>query len=213
MTTTSNHPDTVQRADYVSGPKQGEWTYAHYAALPEDGQRYEVLDGVLYMSPAPNLWHQDVALEIASFLRIHVKLTGLGNVFISPVDVELAPRSVVQPDVVVVLRANAAILHYDSRIIGSPDLVIEIASPSTARHDRQRKRSLYARTGISEYWLIDPVRQTLEILVLEGAAYRSTGLLAGPTPSNQPSYQHWLMCALSNSSCKGMMNHAQYTST
>ena len=181
MTTTSNRPDIVQQADSVPGPKQGEWTYAHYAALPEDGQRYEVLDGVLYMSPAPNLWHQDVALEIASFLRIHVKLTGLGNVFISPVDVELAPRSIVQPDVVVVLRDHEAILHY-TRIIGAPDLVIEIASPSTERHDRRRKRALYARFGISEYWLVDSVRQTLEILMLEGATYRSTGLLSGPTP-------------------------------
>ncbi len=55
MTTTSNRPDSIQKADHVPGPKQGEWTYAHYAALPEDGQRYEVLDGVLYMSPSPNL--------------------------------------------------------------------------------------------------------------------------------------------------------------
>ncbi len=77
--------------------------------------------------------------------------------------------------------AHTAILHYDSRIIGPPDLVVEVASPSTARHDRQRKRDLYARAGISEYWLVDPVRQTLGILVLEGAAYRSTALLAGPT--------------------------------
>ncbi len=61
MTTTSNRPDSVQRADHVPGPRQGEWTYAHYAALPEDGQRYEVLAGVLYMSPSPNLWHQRVA--------------------------------------------------------------------------------------------------------------------------------------------------------
>ena len=180
MTTTSNRPDSVQQADHIPGPKQGEWTYAHYAALPEDGQRYEVLDGVLYMSPSPILWHQRVVLEIATFLRSHVMLTGLGEVFISPVDVELAPRSIVQPDVVVVLRDHAAILHY-TRIIGAPDLVVEIASPSTARHDRRRKRALYARFGISEYWLVDPVRQTLEILVLEGATYRSTGLLSGPT--------------------------------
>ncbi len=182
MTTTSNRPDTVQRADHIPGPRQGEWTYAHYAALPEDGQRYEVLDGVLYMSPAPNLWHQRVAGEIFVHLRSHVIVTGLGEVFMSPVDVELASRTVVEPDVVVVLRARAAILRYDSRIIGTPDLVVEIASPSTARHDRQRKRDRYAHAGIPEYWLVDPVRQTVEILVLEGTAYRSTGLLAGPTP-------------------------------
>lgn len=178
MTTTSDRLDTVQRADHVPGPRQGTWTYAHYAALPSDGQRYELLDGVLYMALAPNLWHQDVVGTIYVYLYNHVKLTGLGMVYVAPVDVELAPQTVVQPDVVVVLRNHTAILH-PTRIIGTPDLVVEVASPATEKHDRQRKRNAYARAAIPEYWLVDPVNHTLEILVLESRQYHSTGPQTG----------------------------------
>src|SRR5579875_2491100 len=181
MTTTSDRLDAVQRADHVPGPRQGAWTYAHYAALPFDGQRYELLDGVLYMAPAPNLRHQNVALEIAVHLRRHVKLTGLGTVYVAPVDVELAPQTVVQPDAVVVLRDHTAILH-PTRIIGTSDLVVEVASPATEKHDRQRKCNIYARAAIPEYWLVDPVNYTLEILVLESRQYHSTGPQTGHVP-------------------------------
>lgn len=181
MTTTSDRLDAVQRADHVPGPRQGAWTYAHYAALPSDGQRYKLLDGVLYMAPAPNLWHQDVVGTIYIYLYNHVKLTGLGMVYIAPVDVELAPQTVVQPDVVVVLRDHTAILH-PTRIIGTPDLVVEVALPATEKHDRQRKRNAYARAAIPEYWLVDPVNYTLEILVLESRQYHSTGAQTGHVP-------------------------------
>jgi Uma2 family endonuclease len=181
MTTTSDRLDAVQRADHVPGPRQGAWTYAHYAALPSDGQRYELLDGVLYMAPAPNLWHQDIVGTIYVYLYNHVKLTGLGMVYVAPVDVELAPQTVVQPDVVVVRRDHTAILH-PTRIIGTPDLVVEVASPVTEKYDRQRKRNAYARAAIPEYWLVDPVNYTLEILVLESRQYHSTGPQTGHVP-------------------------------
>ena len=181
MTTTSDSLDAVRRADHVPGPRQGEWTYAHYAALPADGQRYELLDGVLYMAPAPTLWHQDVVGTIYVYLYNHVKLTRLGVVYVAPIDVELAPQTVAPPDVVVVLREHAAILH-PTRIIGTPDLMVEVASPGTAHHDHRRKRNIYARAGVPEYWLVDPVKYTLEILVLEHGQYRSSGPLTGHVP-------------------------------
>src|SRR5438552_4960261 len=165
MTVTQTLPMTV-RADHVSGCKQGRWTYAKYAAIPDDGNRYEVVDGVLYMTPAPNLGHQGSVAHFTTQLVMHVEFTGIGRVFPAPCDVELGPRIVVQPDVVVVLNANASIMT-PSRIIGAPDLVIEIASPGTASYDRRTKQDAYAQAGVPEYWIADPNARTIEVLHLE----------------------------------------------
>jgi Uma2 family endonuclease len=168
----------VVPADHMPGPEQGHWTYEDYAALPDDGHRYEIVDGVLYMAPSPNEWHQNAALEIASYLRTHVKLTGLGRVYIAPFDVELNPRTVVQPDVLVILNANRNKITF-SHIIGAPDLVVEVSSPGTVGYDREKKQSAYARAGVPEYWVADPWSRTVEVLTLEAGVYRSLGVFEG----------------------------------
>ena len=160
------------------GPPQGRWTYADYAALPDDGNRYEIIAGVLYMTPAPGTGHQSISARVVTFLVTHVEFAGLGRVFAAPVDVELAPDTVVQPDIVVVLSAN---LHRitPSRIIGAPDLVVEILSPGTAGYDRREKQDAYARSGVGEYWIVDPGAQTVELLTLNKGGYRSHGVFRG----------------------------------
>src|SRR4051812_2681773 len=125
-------------ADMTLGPGQGRWTYNHYAALPDDGKRYEIMHGILLRVPAPNISHQEVVGEFFSYLRAHIKLNNLGRVFVAPLDVELAPNVVVQPDIAVVLKANFDKVA-EARIVGAPDLVVEVASPSTANHDRREK--------------------------------------------------------------------------
>lgn len=183
MTMISDKLPRITRADWVPGPGQGRWTYKDYAALPESRDKYEVVNGVLYMSPAPSGAHQDAALEIASHLRAHIKQAGLGLVRIAPFDVELAPNVVVQPDVLVVLKENSDKVT-DNRIIGAPDLVVEVASPSTAIYDRHEKLEAYARAGVPEYWIVDPNAHTVEVLTLEApgmyfslAIYRGKALL------------------------------------
>jgi Uma2 family endonuclease len=165
-------------ADHVPGPGQGYWTYADYAALPDDEQRYEIVDGVLFMAPAPNEAHQTAALEIASHLRAYVKLKNLGRVYIAPFDVELDYRTVVQPDVLVVLNAHLERITF-SRVIGAPDLVVEISSPGTVGHVRTDKQLAYARAGVPEYWIADPASRTVEVLALEHGTYRSLGVFEG----------------------------------
>jgi Uma2 family endonuclease len=162
----------------IVGPPQGRWTYADYAALPDDGNRYEIIAGVLYMTPAPGTGHQSISARVVTFLVTHVEFAGLGRVFAAPVDVELAPDTVVQPDIVVVLSAN---LHRitPSRIIGAPDLVVEILSPGTAGYDRREKQDAYARSGVGEYWIVDPGAQTVELLTLDQGGYRSHGVFRG----------------------------------
>jgi Uma2 family endonuclease len=168
----------VMPADHMHGAEQGQWTYRDYAALPDDGHRYEIVDGVLYMAPSPNEWHQNATLEIASYLRTHVKLTGLGQVYIAPFDVELDPKTVVQPDVIVILNANRNKITF-SHIIGAPDLIVEVSSPGTIGYDREKKQHAYARAGVPEYWIADPWSRTVEVLTLEAGGYRSLGVFEG----------------------------------
>ena len=178
MTMTSDRFAVVTPANHVPGPKQGQWTYSHYSALPDDGQHYEIVNGVLFMTPAPNPAHQQVAGEIFSYLRNHVKQFNLGRVFMALIDVELAPGDVFQPDVLLLLEA-----HLDrvktSHIIGTPDLVVEVASPGTATHDRREKYDAYADAGVPEYWIADPIAQTVEVFLLESSTYYSQGVFCG----------------------------------
>lgn len=167
----------VKPASRVLGPKQGQWTYQDYAAMSEDGYHYEVVNGVLYMSPAPSMGHQEIVGWLFYYLVTHVKLPGLGRVYQAPTDVELHPGDVVQPDVFVVLNA-----HLDritpSRLLGAPDLVVEVASPRTARHDLDEKLHAYARARVAEYWVVNPDAQTIEVLVWQNGSYSSLGLFS-----------------------------------
>jgi len=146
-------------------------TYEDLVRLPDDGKRHEIIGGQLLVNAAPFLRHQQIVGRLFLGLHRQVQEAGLGVVLFAPVDVELSPHDVVEPDLIVVLKDREHVLH-ESRIIGAPSLVMEILSPSTARIDRARKRDLYERSGVPEYWLVDPDRNVLEALVLEGERYR-----------------------------------------
>ena len=178
MLPSSDTLPVVVPADHLPGPQQGRWTYVAYAGLPRDEKHYEVVDGVLYMAPAPTIAYQDASGWFFFYLTTYVRMAGAGRVFVAPVDVELAPNVVIQPDVIVVLNANLGIIT-PSHIIGAPDLIVEIASPSTAGYDRRTKQDAYARAGVPEYWIADADARTVEVLVLERGAYRSAGVFRG----------------------------------
>ncbi len=167
----------VTPADWVPGPPQGSWTYEDYAALPDDGLRYEIVNGVLVMAPAPTPEHQDIVGEIYVALRAYVKLAGLGRVFMGPLDVQLSPENTFQPDLVVLLNAHLERVT-EKKISGAPDLAVEIASPSTAAYDRLTKYEKYAQAGITEYWIVKPTSRAIEVLVLERGEYRSLGVFS-----------------------------------
>ena len=163
-------------------------SYADYLRWPED-ERYELIDGVAYlMAPAPTVRHQDIAGEI--FRQIANALEGKPcRVFIAPVDVRLhkageadeAIDTVVQPDVLVVCDQRK-IGERGAR--GAPDLVVEVLSPATAGHDQVKKRRVYERHGVREYWLVHPTDQILTVYRLMGAEYGKPDVqeLIGETP-------------------------------
>jgi Uma2 family endonuclease len=159
-------------------PLEGHWTVADYERLPDDGLRYELVRGELHMAPAPGTDHQTTRGYLFYFLMQQIQLAGHGRVFHAPIDLELGPDTIVQPDIVVVLKQSAALIT-PQRIIGSPNLVIEIASPSTASYDRREKRDLYAAGGVPEYWIVDPASRTIELLLLAGSIYRSEHIYRG----------------------------------
>jgi len=145
------------------------WTYEEYYRLNDD-QRYEIIDGNLLMAPAPDTWHQDWLSQIHLFLTPFVKRRKLGRTFISPVDVVLDSENTVQPDFVFIATPNLSIIQRRA-IFGTPDLLVELISPSSVRRDRYDKKDLYARFGVKEYWIGDPANKSLEILVLKDGSY------------------------------------------
>jgi len=143
-------------------------TYADYAALPEDGRRYELIDGELFEMAAPSLRHQDIVVRLCYLFVDHVRRVGSGRVYVAPCDVVLSDTVTVQPDVVYVSDADAGRITAPN-IQGSPTLVVEVLS--VPRHDLVRKKELYARFGIAEYWVVHPDADRVEVFRLDGAAY------------------------------------------
>ncbi|MEJ7762333.1 MAG: Uma2 family endonuclease [Thermomicrobiales bacterium] len=165
-------PPTTRDSDILEAPT----TWADVLVMPEDpGKRQEIIGGELTVSPSPGLDHQTVLDEIYARLSAHVRALGLGRIFGSSVDVKASEYDVVVPDLLFVTAARQDIIRRDAQTIDEPpDLVLEIISPGSAarRRDRIQKLAFYARFGVAEYWLVDPVARTWETLILEGGVYR-----------------------------------------
>lgn len=153
-------------------------TYEDYCVLPDDGKRYEIMEGVLHVTPAPTTRHQRVSRRLLVLISLHVEAQGLGEVFCSPIDVVLSPHNVVQPDIVFVSEKRRHIVT-EKNIAGPPDLVVEIVSASSAHTDRGLKAQVYARRGVEHYWLVDPEGETLEEYQLQGGAYTPVATYQG----------------------------------
>jgi Uma2 family endonuclease len=153
-------------------------TYDDYAALPDDGHRYELYEGELVITPSPRTRHQLVIGDLYVLMAEHVRRHRLGELFLSPIDVILSRITVLQPDLVYVERARLGIVT-ERAIEGAPTLVVEVLSPSTDARDRGAKQALYARYGVPYYWIVDPTAQTVDALGLREGAYEPVGRLEG----------------------------------
>jgi Uma2 family endonuclease len=153
-------------------------TYEDYCALPDDGRRYEILEGELSVTPSPSRSHQEFAANLLVVLKQFVTAHGLGTVFMAPFDVILEKTSVMVPDLCFVGRERLEVVT-ERAVEGAPDLIVEILSPGTARRDRGEKAQLYARHGVRHYWLADPDARVLETLELDAGRYRETARLTG----------------------------------
>jgi Uma2 family endonuclease len=144
--------------------------YADLERMPEDGRRYELYDGEVFVVPSPMPRHQVATHKIGDLFVAYVRSHG-GIVLISPIDIVFSEFDVVQPDVVFFSRARAHLVTPDAPIRDTPDVAVEVLSPSTAATDRGKKKQMLARYGMPEYWLVDPRAKTVEICRLADGAY------------------------------------------
>jgi Uma2 family endonuclease len=143
--------------------KESGWTIEDYYQLPEDGHQYEIFSGKLELKPSPTTTHQRISQRLERIL-----IDSCENEYIimdAPVDVIFSKNETRQPDILMIHRSREAIIE-ERAVVGPPDLVIEILSPSSAKRDRTVKKVSYAEFGVPEYWIVDPFNLTIEQYVL-----------------------------------------------
>jgi Uma2 family endonuclease len=155
----------------------GTWTYDDLFSLPSDGKRYEIIEGELYETPSSTRAHARVIINlIALLLPIAARLRG--QLFTAPLDVFVPGGDPVQPDLILLLPDTAARVEMRG-VVGAPNLIVEIISPSNRGHDQLTKRALYARAGVQEYWIVDPTARTVDVLALDRDALHTVQTAAG----------------------------------
>ncbi len=151
-----------------------QFTYEDLLEFPDDGKHYEIIDGELFMSPSPLTWHQRASVNLAFIISKYIREHQLGELFFAPLDVLLSESNVVEPDLLFILNENSHIITKEN-IKGVPDFLIEILSPSNRRYDVKKKRALYERYGVKEYWLVDPDLENIQKFILKEGNYVDCG--------------------------------------
>lgn len=167
-------------------------TYDDFLLFPDDGLRHELIDGEHYVTPSPNLRHQRLSgrlyLSLAEYLRAH---PSVGEVYYAPLDVVLSHWDIVEPDLLVVAADQQNILT-EKNVVGAPALVVEILSPSTRNRDLQLKHRLFEKSGVREYWMIDPERNTVTVDRLdENLQFARAGVLGTDWALTSPLLPGW----------------------
>jgi Uma2 family endonuclease len=153
-------------------------TYEDYAALPDDGHRYELIDGELVMTPAPGSAHQWVVIQLARLLLDHVERQGIGTVWISPIDVILEDSTILQPDIAYLAKDRERLMRKRG-VDGAPTLVVEVLSPARPASDLERKSELYFSNGVPHFWSVDRDRRTIEGRVPGDGRYMAEAVFQG----------------------------------
>jgi Uma2 family endonuclease len=146
-------------------------TYDDFVLFPDDGKRHELIDGEHYVTPTPNIRHQQICGDLFALIWTYLEAHPIGRVFGVPVDVVFSQFDVVEPDIQYLSNERAAEVITLQHVRGTPQLVVEIASPSTRKRDETIKRHLYERAGVSEYWIIDPDIDVVRVYRREGDAF------------------------------------------
>ena len=152
-------------------------TVEDYRLLPDAGPRYQLIEGDLYMAPAPNRYHQEISLNITLLLGKYLEKHPIGKLYTAPFDVYFDEINVHQPDLVFVSKKNRSVLTY-AGAEGAPDFLVEILSPKTAELDKKPKRRVFARSGVKELWIIDPETKLIHVYYLQKDAERPAATYA-----------------------------------
>jgi Uma2 family endonuclease len=145
-------------------PARHAWTYRDLAALPEDQLRHELIDGEHVVTPSPSTEHQTISLNLVRLLLPYLDEHRSGQLLYAPFDIKLSLFTVLVPDLVYFTAARYARVVNEKHATAAPDLVVEILSPGTRRRDKGRKRAVYDREGVREYWIVDPEARSITAL-------------------------------------------------
>lgn len=160
-------------------------TVAEYRNLPETGPRYQLIEGDLYMAPAPNRFHQDISRNLQAILVNYLSTHPIGVLYDAPFDVYLTEFDVFQPDLLIVLNENREILT-DAGAEGAPDFVVEILSPKTRQLDLVNKKRVYARMGVKELWIIDPEQEEIFVYRFDQDSNEPAAKVSGQQEISSP---------------------------
>jgi Uma2 family endonuclease len=137
-------------------------TYDDYLRFPDDGLRHEIIEGEHYVTPSPVTRHQRILLTLSHLLQTYLDQHAIGEIFFAPFDVLLSEYNVFVPDLIYLSQERAHLLTAKN-LQGAPDLAVEILSPGTRSRDLRLKRDVYQRTGVREYWIIDPAQNVVDV--------------------------------------------------
>ena len=161
------------------------WTYQELLTLPDDGKRYEIIEGVLYEMPGANAVHARIITNLMVFIFGPLMTTLKIQLFTAPLDVFIRDGDPVQPDLLILLPDQLDLIAKRG-VEGPPALVVEVLSPGNPEHDRITKRAIYARAGVAEYWIVSPEAATIEILTLHDSHYVVHARVGGDEPLTSP---------------------------
>lgn len=145
------------------GEQEAACTYEDYRKLPE-GAPYQLIGGELVLTPAPGTYHQIVSMRLGLQMGNYVTASRSGIILFAPIDVYLGEKETYQPDIIFIGSSRMGIIEPE-RVNGGPDLVVEILSPSTAYYDLRQKFKVYERSGVREYWIVDPKQKSVQVFV------------------------------------------------
>jgi Uma2 family endonuclease len=147
------------------------FTYEDLLRMEDDGHQYEILEGELVLNASPIPRHQMIAGRLYLVIQNYLDISDVGSLFFAPLDAVLSPINVLQPDLLFIRKERAAIITA-TNVSGAPDLVVEILSESTRKKDETRKRRIYEQFGVGEYWIVDPIAETVRLYERAAANYR-----------------------------------------
>ncbi len=147
------------------------YTYRDLENFPEDGKKREIIGGELFVAAAPSTRHQRLLVELVALIHSFLKQHPIGNVFVAPTEVMFDEFDSVEPDVFLVFKNSRAEIT-EKRVVGSPDWIIEVLSPSNSDYDLETKRKLYLRYGVL-YWVVNPVEETITVWDAEKRVYKA----------------------------------------
>jgi Uma2 family endonuclease len=153
-------------------------TYDDFVLFPDDGKRHELIDGEHYVTPSPGRKHQAIVWNLAAMIGPYLESHPVGRAFVAPFDVVFSEFDVVEPDLLFISNGRLEHVLTTKHVRGAPNLVVEIASPSTRTRDETLKRKLYGRFKVDEYWVIEPDAETVVVYRHDGTSSQHISELA-----------------------------------